>query len=116
MFLTADAFGVLPPIARLTAEQAMYHFLTAKVAGTERGLGKEPQATFSACFGAPFPPRTPAAYAALLSEKMRRHNVTCWLVDTGWVGGPYGVGPIQPLTTAPLPMWRRALTPTSTAA
>ena len=95
VFLTADAFGVLPPIARLTAEQAMYHFLsgyTAKVAGTERGLGKEPQATFSACFGAPFLPRTPAAYAALLGEKMRRHNVKCWLVNTGWVGGPYGVG------------------------
>ena len=73
----------------------MYHFLsgyTAKVAGTERGLGKEPQATFSACFGAPFLPRTPAAYAALLGEKLRQHGATCWLVNTGWVGGPFGVG------------------------
>lgn len=95
IFLTADAFGVLPPISRLNPEQTMYHFLsgyTAKVAGTERGLGKEPQATFSACFGAPFLPRKPAEYAAMLGEKMRRHNVTCWLVNTGWVGGPYGVG------------------------
>lgn len=95
IFLTADAFGVLPPIARLTPEQAMYHFLsgyTAKVAGTERGLGKEPQATFSACFGAPFLPRSPSTYAAMFGEKLRRHAVTCWLVNTGWVGGPYGVG------------------------
>ncbi|MEX2264605.1 MAG: phosphoenolpyruvate carboxykinase (ATP) [Bryobacteraceae bacterium] len=95
LFLTADAFGVLPPISRLTPEQAMYHFLsgyTAKVAGTERGLGKEPQATFSACFGAPFLPRHPAVYAAMLGEKLRRHGAVCWLVNTGWVGGPYGVG------------------------
>ena len=95
LFLTADAFGVLPPVSRLTTEQAMYHFLsgyTSKVAGTERGLGKEPQATFSACFGAPFLPRTPSAYAALLGEKMQRHNVSVWLVNTGWAGGPYGVG------------------------
>jgi phosphoenolpyruvate carboxykinase (ATP) len=95
IFLTADAFGVLPPIARLTTEQAMYHFLsgyTAKVAGTERGLGKEPQATFSAGFGGPFLPRPPAAYASLLGEKLRRHQAPCWLVNTGWVGGPFGVG------------------------
>jgi phosphoenolpyruvate carboxykinase (ATP) len=95
IFLTADAFGVLPPISRLTPEQAMYHFLsgyTAKVAGTERGLGKEPQATFSACFGSPFLPRPPAAYAALLGEKLRQRRAACWLVNTGWVGGPFGVG------------------------
>ena len=95
LFLTADAFGVLPPVARLTPGQAMYHFLsgyTAKLAGTERGLGKEPSATFSACFGAPFLPRPALVYAKMLGEKMRRHNVTCYLVNTGWVGGPYGVG------------------------
>jgi phosphoenolpyruvate carboxykinase (ATP) len=95
IFLTADAFGVLPPIALLSPEQAMYHFLsgyTSKVAGTERGLGKEPQTTFSACFAAPFLPRTPATYAAMLGERMRQHQVTCWLVNTGWVGGAYGVG------------------------
>jgi len=95
IFLTADAFGVLPPISRLTPEQAMYHFLsgyTAKVAGTERGLGKEPQATFSAGFGAPFLPRPPAAYASLLGEKLRKHQAACWLVNTGWVSGPFGVG------------------------
>lgn len=95
VFLTADAFGVLPPISKLTPEQAMYHFLsgyTAKVAGTERGLGKEPSATFSACFGSPFLPRRPGVYASLLGEKMRQHNVRCWLVNTGWVGGPFGVG------------------------
>jgi len=95
ILLTADAFGVLPPISRLTPEQTMYHFLsgyTAKVAGTERGLGSEPAATFSACFGAPFLPRPAATYAAMLGEKMRRHKVNCWLLNTGWVGGPYGVG------------------------
>ena len=95
LFLTADAFGVLPPISRLTPEQAMYHFLsgyTAKVAGTERGLGKEPSATFSACFGEPFLPRHPQVYAKMLGEMLRTHNVTCYLVNTGWVGGAYGVG------------------------
>ncbi len=94
LFLTADAFGVLPPIAKLTPEQAMYHFLsgyTAKVAGTERGV-TEPKATFSACFGAPFLPLPPSVYARMLGEKIERHEVQCWLVNTGWTGGPYGVG------------------------
>ena len=94
VFLTADAFGVMPPIARLTAEQAMYHFLsgyTAKVAGTERGV-TEPSATFSACFGAPFLPLHPGVYAKMLGEKIARHAVKVWMVNTGWTGGPYGIG------------------------
>jgi phosphoenolpyruvate carboxykinase (ATP) len=93
-FLTADAFGVLPPIARLTPEQAIYYFLlgyTAKVAGTERGV-KEPQATFSPCFGAPFMVLSPTIYARMLGENIRKHNVQVWLVNTGWTGGAYGVG------------------------
>ena len=99
IMLTADAFGVLPPIARLTPEQAMYHFLsgyTAKVAGTERGV-KEPQATFSACFGAPFMALRPEVYAGLLGQKLARHRLSVWLVNTGWTGGPYGVGQRMPL-------------------
>jgi phosphoenolpyruvate carboxykinase (ATP) len=94
IMLTADAFGVLPPIARLTPEQAMYHFIsgyTAKVAGTEKGL-IEPVATFSACFGAPFMVRHPSVYAQLLADRIKKHKAGCWLVNTGWSGGPYGVG------------------------
>jgi phosphoenolpyruvate carboxykinase (ATP) len=94
IMLTADAFGVLPPISRLTTAQAMYHFLsgyTAKVAGTERGV-KEPTATFSTCFGAPFMVLHPGRYAELLRERLHSHNVTVWLVNTGWSGGAYGVG------------------------
>ena len=94
IMLTADAFGVLPPVARLTPEQAMYHFLsgyTAKVAGTEKGI-KEPEATFSTCFGAPFMVLHPGVYADLLGKKMARHGAACWLINTGWSGGPYGVG------------------------
>ena len=99
-FLTCDAFGVLPPISRLTPEQAMYHFIsgyTAKIAGTEEGI-VEPEATFSACFGAPFLPLHPATYAELLGEKIKQGSRTgdgtihVWLVNTGWTGGGYGVG------------------------
>lgn len=110
--LTADAFGVLPPLAKLTPDQAKYYFLagyTAKLAGTERGLGKEPQATFSTGFGAPFLPLYPSVYAELLGQKIKKHNVKTWLVNTGWTGGPYGEGErIQiPYTRA---MIRAALT------
>ena len=94
VFLTCDAYGVMPPIAKLTADQTMYHFLsgyTAKVAGTERGV-TEPKETFSACFGAPFLPLPPSVYAKMLGERIARHDVQCWLVNTGWTAGPYGVG------------------------
>ncbi len=94
VLLTADAFGVLPPLARLTREQAVYYFLsgyTAKVAGTERGVS-EPQATFSACFGAPFMARRPSAYGSLLARRLASGEAKCWLLNTGWSGGPYGVG------------------------
>jgi len=94
VMLTADAFGVLPPISRLTPEGAMYHFLsgyTAKVAGTEKGV-TEPKATFSTCFGAPFLPLAPNRYARMLGEQIARHHARVWLVNTGWTGGPYGVG------------------------
>ncbi|RBI85764.1 phosphoenolpyruvate carboxykinase (ATP) [Rhodosalinus halophilus] len=99
IMLTCDAFGVLPPIARLSPAQAMYHFLsgfTAKVAGTERGV-TEPQPTFSTCFGAPFMPRRPEVYGNLLREKIARHGATCWLVNTGWTGGAYGTGSRMPI-------------------
>ena len=94
-FLTADAFGVLPPIARLTHDQAMYYFLsgyTSKLAGTEKGLGSEPVPNFSTCFGAPFLPLPPGTYAKLLGEKLAQHPAKVWLINTGWTGGPYGVG------------------------
>jgi phosphoenolpyruvate carboxykinase (ATP) len=95
VMLTADAFGVLPPISKLTPAHAMYHFLsgyTARVAGTEKGLGKEPQATFSTCFGAPFLPRHPEVYGKMLAERIARDGADCWLVNTGWTGGAYGTG------------------------
>jgi phosphoenolpyruvate carboxykinase (ATP) len=100
VMLTADAFGVLPPLSKLTPEQAMYHFLsgyTAKVAGTEKGVGSEPQATFSACFGAPFMPRHPAVYGNMLRDRIAQHGVNCWLVNTGWTGGIYGTGYRMPI-------------------
>jgi len=100
VMLTADAFGVLPPIAKLSPSQAMYHFLsgyTAKVAGTEKGLGKEPQATFSTCFGAPFMPRHPSVYGNMLRDLIARHKVDCWLVNTGWTGGKFGAGRRMPI-------------------
>jgi phosphoenolpyruvate carboxykinase (ATP) len=99
VMLTADAFGVMPPIAKLTPAQAMYHFLsgyTAKVAGTERGV-TEPQATFSTCFGAPFMPRHPAVYGELLKKLIAEHEADCWLISTGWTGGAYGVGRRMPI-------------------
>jgi phosphoenolpyruvate carboxykinase (ATP) len=95
VMLTCDAFGVMPPIAKLSPAQAMYHFLsgyTALVAGTEKGLGAEPRATFSTCFGAPFLPRRPEVYGRMLAELIARHNADCWLVNTGWSGGQFGVG------------------------
>jgi phosphoenolpyruvate carboxykinase (ATP) len=99
VMLTCDAFGVMPPIAKLTAAQAMYHFLsgyTAKVAGTEKGV-KDPEATFSTCFGAPFMPRHPSVYGNLLRELVGKHGVDCWLVNTGWTGGKFGVGRRMPI-------------------
>ncbi|HLE53418.1 MAG TPA: phosphoenolpyruvate carboxykinase (ATP) [Anaerolineales bacterium] len=95
ILLTCDASGVMPPIARLSIEQVLYHFIsgyTSKVAGTEIGLGKEPEITFSACFGAPFMVHNPGFYADLLKHKIIRHGVNCWLLNTGWVGGTYGIG------------------------
>ena len=95
VFLTCDASGVMPPIARLAPDQALYQFIsgyTSKIAGTEVGLGREPEMTFSACFGGPFMVHHPYVYAELLKRKMLRYGVTCWLVNTGWIGGPYGVG------------------------
>jgi phosphoenolpyruvate carboxykinase (ATP) len=99
VFLTADAFGILPPIARLTRDQALYWFLsgfTAKLAGTEIGV-KEPQPTFSACFGAPFLPQRPSVYAGMLGERLDRHGAAVWLVNTGWTGGPFGEGHRMPI-------------------
>jgi phosphoenolpyruvate carboxykinase (ATP) len=94
LFLAADAFGVLPPIARLTPEQAMYHFLsgyTAKLAGTELGV-IDPEPEFSACFGSPFLPLAPPVYAEMLGKRLTQHGASCWLVNTGWSGGRFGVG------------------------
>lgn len=95
VMLTCDAFGVMPPISKLTPAQAMYHFLsgyTARVAGTEKGMGSEPQAVFSSCFGSPFLTLHPTVYAEMLGERIAKHQAACWLVNTGWTGGPYGVG------------------------
>ena len=95
VLLTCDAFGILPPISKLTAAQTLYHFISgysAKVAGTEVGLGKDPEATFSTCFGAPFMVHKPGVYAELLRKKIEAHDSTCWLVNTGWIGGAFGVG------------------------
>lgn len=95
ILLTCDASGVMPPIARLSTEQALYHFIsgyTSKVGGTEIGLGKEPEITFSTCFGGPFMVHLPSYYAELLGNKIKRYGVNCWLLNTGWVGGPYGIG------------------------
>jgi phosphoenolpyruvate carboxykinase (ATP) len=100
VMLAADAFGVLPPIAKLSPSQAMYHFLsgyTAKVAGTEKGLGSEPQATFSTCFGAPFMPRHPSVYGNMLRDLIAKHGVSCWLLNTGWTGGKFGTGHRMPI-------------------
>lgn len=104
-FLTADAFGVMPPLAKLSKEQAMFYFLsgyTSKLAGTERGLGNKPEATFSTCFGAPFLPLKPAIYARLLAERLEKHGTNVWLLNTGWSGGGFGVGEriALPLTRA----------------
>ncbi len=95
IMLTCDAYGVMPPVSKLTPEQAMYHFIsgyTAKVAGTEKGMSREPTAIFSTCFGAPFMSLHPSVYADMLGEKIAKHQVSCWLVNTGWTGGAYGVG------------------------
>ena len=95
IFLTCDASGVMPPISRLTPDQAIYHFIsgyTSKIAGTEIGLGMEPEITFSTCFGGPFMVHHPYAYAEMLKARLLKYGATCWLVNTGWTGGPFGVG------------------------
>jgi phosphoenolpyruvate carboxykinase (ATP) len=95
VFLTCDASGVMPPISRLTPDQAIYHFIsgyTSKIAGTEIGLGKEPEITFSTCFGGPFMVHRPYAYAEMLKARLLKYGATCWLVNTGWTGGSFGLG------------------------
>ena len=95
IMLTCDAYGIMPPVSKLTADQAMYHFIsgyTAKVAGTEKGMSREPSAIFSTCFGAPFMALHPSVYANMLGKKIAKHKVNCWLINTGWTGGPYGIG------------------------